>query len=637
MVTNMKAGRKRIVCIAAIPIFVAYSRRAWNLGVSILLLLCSSGKIDRKGTPMPSRKIYAASVLLSTGLSLSMFAAQKGKKEPPPKEAPAPSYELPQPEKETLDYAAYANIRAEALSHSHIMEYASALTDGIGPRLTGSPNLKKANQWTRDQFTAMGCSNAHLEDWGEFGMGWEQLNTWIHMTSPDHAVFIAQAAPWSPATKGAVSSGAVWVDIKDPKDFEKYRGKLAGKIVLMGDMREVKPVEKPLFRRDDDQELKKMEEYPIRVERYRQDLQRYMQLQELREKAGQFFASEQVAAVILPSRDGEENGGSGGTIFDDNGASFGRLMYQRDHADPVPLAVMAIENYGRVYRLLKAKVPVTLELNIETQFTGDHEHGFNTVAEIPGTDPKLKDELVMVGGHLDSWASATGATDNGAGSVVAMEVMRILNTLKVKPRRTIRVALWTGEEEGLFGSHGYVTQHFGFIPRSTDPEQLKLFEFARKITGPIEVKPEQQKISAYFNVDNGSGKLRGVYLQGNGAVAPIFQQWMEPLKDVGVTTLTLRNTGGTDHLSFDAVGIPGFQFIQDPLDYDTRTHHSNMDTYERLQADDLVQAAFVEAIFVYNAAMRDVMLPRKPFPHPELEQQLQSPLKNIMPGVEVKE
>jgi acetylornithine deacetylase/succinyl-diaminopimelate desuccinylase-like protein len=362
-----------------------------------------------------------------------------------------------------------------------------------------------------------------------------------------------------------------------------------------------------------------------------------MQRLEFREKVGKFLATEGVAAVIVPSRDGENGGGSGGTIFDDSGSDFGRLVYQRNHANPVSLAVTAIENYGRVYRLLKANVPVTIEVNIESQFIGDHEHGFNTVAEIPGTDPNLKEEVVMVGGHLDSWASATGATDNGAGSVVAMEVMRILNTLHVKPRRTIRVALWTGEEQGLFGSQGYARDHLGVIPRSTEPDQLKIFEMMRKVTGPIQVKPEQEKISAYFNVDNGTGRIRGIYLQQNAAVEPIFKQWMEPLQDVGVTTITLRDTGGTDHLSFDAVGVPGFQFIQDPMDYSSRTHHTNMDTYERLQAEDLAQAAMVEAIFVYNAAMRDQMLPRKPFPHPELEQQLQQPLKNVMPGAETKE
>ena len=584
---------------------------------------------------MNHSSIRAFVLLATAGLSVSMLAAQKQKKEAP-SAPPKPSYELPQPEKEALDYSMYGSIRDEALTHSKIMQYASGLMDGIGPRLTGSPNLKRANEWTRDQLTAMGCANAHLEDWGEFGMGWQQENTWLRMTSPDTAVFIAQAAPWSVSTKGPLTAAAIWVDIKDEKDFDKYKGKLSGKIILFGDMREVKPVDKPLFRRYDDAELAKLQEYPVRAERQPPAIQRAMQRIQFRQKLGEFLISEQVAAVVFPSRDGENSGGSGGTIFDDNGASLASFAYQREHASPIPLAVTAIENYGRVYRLLKANVPVTLELNIETKFSGDHEHGFDTVAEIPGTDPKLKDEVVMVGGHLDSWISGTGATDNGAGSVVAMEVMRIVNALQVKPRRTIRIALWTGEEQGLYGSKGYVAQHFGVIPRSTDPDQLKLPEFFRKVSGPVQVKPEQQTLSGYFNVDNGSGKIRGIYLQGNGAVESIFRQWMEPLKDVGVTTITLQDTGGTDHLSFDAVGIPGFQFIQDPLDYDTRTHHSNMDTYERLQPNDLAQAAFVEAIFVYNTAMRDQMLPRKPFPHPELEPQLQEPLKNVMPGAESK-
>jgi carboxypeptidase Q len=297
----------------------------------------------------------------------------------------------------------------------------------------------------------------------------------------------------------------------------------------------------------------------------------------------------------------------------------------------VPVVVMAIESYGRVSRLLAAHVPVSIEMDVETKFTGDNEHGYDTVAEIPGTDPTLKEQVVMVGGHLDSWIAGTGATDNGAGTIVAMEVMRILKALDVHPRRTIRIALWTGEEEGLFGSRGYVKEHFGFAPPLTTPEQAALPEFMRG-TGPLELKPEQKLISGYFNVDNGSGKLRGIYLQENAAVAPIFAQWMAPLKDLGVTTITMRNTGGTDHLSFDAVGIPGFQFIQDPLDYDTKTHHSNQDVFEHLQPADLKQAAVVEAIFVYNTAMRDQMLPRKPLPHPELRQQQMKPLPGVFPG-----
>ena len=563
---------------------------------------------------------------------LGGIAADKKVAAPPSR----PSYELTQPQRENIDYDIYQRIRDEAIGHSHIMEYASGLIDGIGPRLTGSPNVKRANEWTRDQFTAMGCSNAHLEDWGEFGMGWQQLNTWVRMISPDTAVFIAQAGPWSPATNGAITAPAIWIDVKEKKDLDQYKGKLGGKIVLYGAMRDVPPLDKPLWTRLDDAELKKLTEYPLKP-RGQDFIQQYMKRLELRQAVGKFLADEHALAVITPSRDGRAGGGSGGTIFDDSSTGFGWESYQREHANPLPIVVMAIENYGRVYRLLKAHVPVTLEMNVDTKFTGDHEHGFDTIAEIPGTDPKLKDEVVMVGGHLDSWAAGTGATDNGAGTVVTMEVMRILNTLGVKPRRTIRAALWTGEEEGEFGSYGYVKQHFGYIPLSTAPDQMKLPEWLRKPAGPVEVKPEYQKISGYFNVDNGSGKIRGVYLQGNAAIAPIFQQWIEPLQNLGVTTLTMRNTGGTDHEAFDGIGIPGFQFIQDPLDYDSRAHHSNMDVYEELSPEDLAQAAVVEAIFVYNTAIRDQMLPRKAFPHPEREEQLRAPLKNIMPGAQVGE
>ena len=582
---------------------------------------------------MPSHKRLFSVLAVLFCLAFSMSAADKKSKETKSEEN-KPSYEVPQPATENLDLTMYQRIRQEGLSHSHVMDYASGLMDGIGPRLTGSPNLQRANEWTRDQFTAMGCTNAHLEDWGEFGIGWRQLNTWVRMSAPDTAVFIAQALPWSPSSHGAVSGGAVWVDAKDEKDLEKYKGKLAGKVVFFGPMRDVKPVDKALFRRDDDSDLKKIEEYPVRVGERGDFFQEFIKRLEFREKAGQFFADEHAAAVVIPSRDGRDSGGSGGTIFDDSSSGMGWFTYQREHAEKLPIVVMAIEHYGRVYRLLKANVPVSIEMDVETEFTGDHQHGFDTIAEIPGTDPKLKDEVVMVGGHLDSWASGTGATDNGAGTVVAMEVMRILNALHVQPRRTIRVGLWTGEEQGEFGSYGYVKQHFGFVPLSTAPDQLKLPDFLRKPAGPVQLKPEQQKISGYFNVDNGSGKIRGIYLQENSAIASIFRQWMAPLSDLGVTTITMRNTGGTDHEAFDSVDIPGFQFIQEPLDYVSRTHHSNMDLYERLQPDDLAQAATIEAIFVYNTAMREQMLPRKPLPHPELEEQQKAPLKNVMPGAE---
>jgi carboxypeptidase Q len=576
-------------------------------------------------------KLLSVTLTFLVYFALPLSAADKNKANANSSDTNKPSYELPQPAKENIDYSMYQQIRYEGLAHSHVMEYASALADGIGSRLTGSPNLKRANEWTRDQLAALGCSNAHLEDWGEFGMGWQQLNTWTRMASPDSAVFITQAAPWSPSSNGAISGQAISMEVKKEEDLDKYKGKLAGKVVLLGEMREVKPVDKPLFERMDEKDLAKIVEHPLspEPEYFTPELMKSI---DLRQKISKFLAEEHALAVILPSRDGRNSGGSGGTIFVDSSRGLGWLSYQREHIQPVPVVIAAIENYGRVYRLLKANVPVTIEMNVDVKFTGDHEHGFDTIAEIPGTDPRLKDEVVMLGGHLDSWAAATGATDNGAGTVVAMEVMRILNTLQVKPRRTIRIGLWTGEEQGLFGSIGYVKQHFGFVPLSTAPDQVKLPEWLRKPAGPLQLKPDQQKISAYFNVDNGSGKILGVYLQENVAEAPIFSQWIEPLKDLGVTAISVRNTEGTDHESFDAVGIPGFQFIQDKLDYASRSHHSNMDTYERLQAGDLAQAATIEAIFVYNAAMRDQMLPRKALPHPELEEQRKAPLKKLMPG-----
>jgi carboxypeptidase Q len=463
-------------------------------------------------------------------------------------------------------------------------------------------------------------------------MGWQQLNTWVRMTEPDTSVFLAQATSWSPSTNGPVTAQAISAVITDEKDIAKYKGKLGGKIVLLGPMRDVPVPDKPFFERYTDKELKDLESLPLdgRDSDMEARIDRYLKRTKLTQMVIPFLTEEKVAGVIVPSHD-SENGGGTGIIFDDNGAALGRTPYHRDTAVSFPVVVAQIESYGRVYRLLENHVPVSIEMDVETKFTGDHEHGFDTVAEIPGTDPVLKNEVVMVGAHLDSWIAGTGATDNGAGSVVALEVMRILNALQVKPRRTIRIALWSGEEQGLFGSKGYAGQHFGSFPLSTTPDQMEMPEFLRKAAGPLTLRPEQKLISAYFNVDNGTGRIRGIYTQGNAAVDHIFEQWMAPLKDLGVTTISNRDTGGTDHLSLDAVGIPGFQFIQDPMDYETRTHHSNMDTHERLQSADLKQIAVVEAIFVYNAAMRDQMIPRKPLPHPERLEEQSKPLPDLYP------
>jgi len=572
---------------------------------------------------------YTAAV---AGLVIPSLAADKKpvKKEPV---AETPSYYGPQPAKENLDLTMYARIREEGFKHSHVMEFADALTNGIGPRLTGSPDMKKANEWTRDTLTKVGLENAHLEDWGEFGMGWQQVNTWGRIISPDPEPIWLQAAPWSPATNGPLTGEALYISIADIKDMDKYKGNLKGKIVLFGAIRPTPDLDNPLFHRYTDEELKEMENLP-EARAGAPNIQQLMadraKLTAMRTAALKIMTEEGVAAIITPTRDGGKGGGTG-IVFDDNGANLIRGAQTKETAVTIPNAVMMIEHYNRIARLLEHHVPVTLEVNIETKFTGDHEHGFDTVAEIPGTDPKLKDQVVMVGGHLDSWISGTGATDNAAGSVVAMEAMRILKALDLKPKRTIRIALWSGEEQGLFGSQGYVKNHFGTFaePPGADPA---ISAFLRP-KGKLTTTKEWETLDAYYNLDNGTGKVRGVYTQENYAIAPIFAQWLAPLKDLGATAISYRNTGGTDHLSFDAVGLPGFQYIQDPMDYETRTHHSDMDTFDRLHAADLQQAAVIEAIFLYNTSERDAMMPRKPFPHPELEQQKTAPISGIYPNV----
>jgi carboxypeptidase Q len=566
-------------------------------------------------------------------LAVPSVAADKKAKETA---VETPSYYGPQPATEAIDLTMYARIREEGFKHSHVMEFGGALADGIGPRLTGSPNMAKANAWTRDTLTKIGLENAHLEDWGEFGMGWQQINTWVRMVSPDPEPLWAQAAPWSPATNGPVTGEIVYMNVQEMGDLEKYKGMLKGKVVLFGPMRPTPDITEPLFHRYTDAELKEMESYESRGGRtpgtpeFAKFLAERVKIAEIRKAALKMMADEGSVAVITPSRDSADGGGTG-IIFDDNGANLARDAQKKENAVTIPNAVMMIEHYNRLGRLVENHVPVTLELNIETKFTGDHEHGFDTVAEIPGTDPKLKDQVVMVGGHLDSWISGTGATDNGAGSIVAIEAVRILKSLGIKPKRTIRIALWSGEEQGLFGSLGYVKQHFGTFAEPKVPEPANVPSFLRQ-HGPLTTTKEWETLDAYYNLDNGTGKVRGVYTQENWAIAPIFKQWIAPLADLGVTTISYRNTGGTDHLAFDAVGLPGFQYIQDPMDYETRTHHSDMDTYDRLHALDLEQAAVVEAIFLYNTSERDAMMPRKPFPHPELEKQMTAPIPGIYPN-----
>ena len=514
---------------------------------------------------------------------------------------------------EKVDLETITRIRYEGFHNSKVMELASGLMDSIGERLTGSPNMKRANEWTRDKLTELGLSNAHLESWGPFGRGWANQYVNVRMTGPDITPLIAYAKAWTPGTNGVVSGKCIRATIEDKKDFEKYRGKLAGMIVILGPNAEVKPITELPYERLNDEALAKIGEYQIPGERPPFRMAEIMRRRQFMKDLNQFFADEKVLAVIDHSR----GTSGGGTVFVQSGGS-----YKPGETTTVPQLTMASEHWNRIARLLDQKKEVSLELNVANTFYDDDPMQYDTIAEIPGTDKK--DEVVMLGAHLDSWHAGTGATDNGAGSIVMMEAVRILKALDIKPRRTIRIGLWSGEEEGLLGSQGYVEKHFGSRPPMDDPNMKGMPTLLRREAGPVTVKPEQAKVSAYFNVDNGTGKIRGVYLQENEAVAPTFEAWMKPFKDLGMTTLTMRNTGGTDHLSFDAVGIPGFQFIQDPIEYETRTHHSNMDVYDRLQAEDLKQISVIVASFVYDAAMRDQMLPRKPIEGPlpkEPEQQ----------------
>ena len=564
--------------------------------------------------------LVATTILLFAG---NLVGAKKPKPTPAPEVAPPP---VPKPEIPDLEFI--TRLREEEFGHGEVMDIMSHLTDDIGPRLTGSPNMKKANEWTRDQFTKWGLFNSHLEAWGTFGRGWAYQLCEVRMLSPDFMQFLALPEAWTPGTNGPIRGEVTQLVASTSADLQKYKGKLAGKIVLIGDARVPDPNDKPVFRRDDDADLAKIAEYQIPAggppgppgppgpmgpgTPMRQQFMQRFQFQRDLEK---FLTDEHVAAVLDITR----TPGEDGTIFVQSGGS-----YDKGKTITFPRITLAVEHYGRTARLLAKKVPVEVEVNVQAQFYDDDDKAYDTLAEIPGADPKLKDQLVMLGGHMDSWHAGEGATDNGAGVAVAMEAVRLLKKLGVQPRRTVRVALWSGEEEGILGSRGYVRNHFGGRPEPPAPRDENVPQFMRRPTGPLQLKPDQKLVSVYFNLDNGTGRIRGLYLQGNELVQPIFQKWMEPFRDLGMTTLTMRNTGGTDHLSFDAVGIPAFQFIQDPMDYGTLTHHSNLDVYEHIRADDLKQAAVIMACFVYNAAMIDEMIPRKPI-RPEEFQPPQPP------------
>jgi carboxypeptidase Q len=495
---------------------------------------------------------------------------------------------------ETVDQAAVAKIREEGLNHSKVMETAFYLTDVSGPRLANSPGLIRAQNWAVNQLKTWGMVNSKLEPWGKFGKGWEVQKNYAAITVPYYHAIIAIPKAWTPGTNGLIKGDVVLVKADTLTDLDKFKGKLAGKIVIFDTQNKLNRTYKADAVRYTDEELDKMAAATMapggqRRAAFDMNSPAFAARRKaiaMRTAINKFLLDEKAGLIISQGR------GSDGTVFTTNGASYA------DTAKTVlPELETSGEDYLRILRLVKAGQKVELEADIKTEFFTNDLQGYNVVAEIPGTDKKLKEQVIMIGGHLDSWHAATGATDNAAGSAVMMEAMRILKAINFKPKRTIRIALWSSEEQGLFGSRGYVMQHFG------DPKTMQL-------------KPEAAKLDAYYNLDNGTGKIRGIYLQGDSAAGPLFKSWLEPFKDLGATTVTVSNTGGTDHQSFDAVGIPGFQFIQDGMDYNTRTHHSNQDTYDRLSEDDLKQAATIVASFVYNTSERKEMVPRKPLPTP---------------------
>jgi carboxypeptidase Q len=485
-------------------------------------------------------------------------------------------------------------LNQEESQNSKVMDIAFHLTDVSGPRLTASPNFMNAANWAKNTLSGWGLENARLEPWGDFGKGWQQERCYIAMTKPYYTPIVAIPRAWTGSTPGKkmITGGIILLKAKDSASLGQYAGTLKNKIVMLLVDDALKPSFEPDGARLADSSLAKMskaEMNPASSQRAANDQarQQFMARQSFQRNLAKLFNEEKPALVLSINPRGND-----GTVFVQGGGEYGK-----DAPEGPANIMLSSDDYLRLQRLVNAGVPVEVEADVKTRFFDKDLKGYNVIAEIPGTDPKLKDEVVMLGGHLDSWQGATGATDNAAGCSVMMEAVRLLKAMNFKPRRTIRIALWSGEEQGLFGSRNYVKNHLG------DPATMKLM-------------PEQQNISAYYNLDNGTGKIRGIYLQGNEAVRPLFTSWLQPFIGDGASTVTINNTGGTDHLAFDAVGIPGFQFIQDPIEYDTRTHHTNMDTYDHLVPEDLKQASVIVASFVYNTAMRDEKIPRKELPKP---------------------
>ena len=536
---------------------------------------------------------------------------------------------------------AIARIKEQGMTtNSQVMATLSYLSDVIGQRLTGSPNLKRANEWTKSKLESWGLENAHLEAWGPFGRGWELKHFSAQIVEPQDFPLIAYPQAWSPGLDRTLKANVIYLGGVTTSNLDSYKGKLAGAIVLVSAMHDVVPRLESLFSRQTESNLTRLAHASGDADRFRGrpgGTNRFA-FNENRPRPGRllaFLQKEKVGLVVNESSQGEY-----GTVFvqsatvpstnTNTGFGFGARggggpsAYALNAPAMPPQITLATEDYNRLVRMIQQGAKLKMEVDYKVKYHTEDPMAYNTIAEIPGTD--LKDQIVMVGGHMDSWQAGTGATDNGAGVACAMEAVRIIEAAHLHPRRTIRIALWTGEEEGLLGSKAYVSNHFGSYGTNDGPRRFRRRNFDseggatnavaetstnREAPPKFMPGPEFDKLSVYFNLDNGAGKIRGIYTQGNEAAEPIFAKWLEPFHSEGAETVTISRTGSTDHVSFDSAGVPGFQFIQDPLEYMTVSHHSNEDVFDRIQADDLKQASTIMAAFVYNAAMIDEKIPRK--------------------------
>jgi len=500
-----------------------------------------------------------------------------------------------------VDLDVVTKIRDEGFNRSEVMETLSHLSDGIGPRLTGSPQMLEANEWTKDKLTAWGL-NAHLEAF-EFGRGWSANSIQVFMTSPRKVQLNALPMTWLPGTDRLLEADIIHAPMKDVGDFEKYKGKLQGKIVLINKVPEQKEPTGKQFARFDAASLEAKGQYDVPQEDKAKNFEdRFLKIMKFLNELDDFLEAEGAVAQVRRAKR------SGMIINSDN------YLYRKDHPATVPGIALSAEDYDRAVRLLGKTGQVKFSLDVDVTFHEGDNRAYSTIAEIPGKG--RRPQIVMAGAHIDSWAGGDGTVDNATGVAVVMEAVRILKAIGVKPKRSIRVGLWGGEEQGLYGSQQYVHDHLAIRPDGQDERLAYMAPMAKQFFGGYPVLPQKdhERFSVYFNMDHGSGRIRGIYAEENASAAKIFEDWFRPFHDLGATAVTMNKTYLTDHVAFDQVGLPGFTFINEPLDYFSRLHHTQLDVLNNAYEEDLKQASVVLAGFLYNAAMGDERFPRKPLP-----------------------